>query len=184
MRLLSLILGVAVAVGATGIANATTYDFTIDSANYDVAGQITTNGSLITSISGNITGLLNAPIGGLDGQYNIYYTSDNQITFAPPPYVTNAGALFDAGGYFFNVYSVANGPTFDYYLSSTQFGADYFTNPLFNPGDLILNGSVTAVPSPTPLPSTWMMMIAGLLVFFIVGFRRSEPGSPRCVGAA
>jgi hypothetical protein len=174
MRLLSLILGVVVAVGATVSADAATYNFTLDSTNYDVTGQITTSGNLITSISGNVTGLLNAPIGGLDGQYNIYYTSDNQITFASP-YITNAGALFDAGGYFFNVYSVANGPTFDYYLSSTQFGADYFTNPLFNPGDMILNGSVTAVPSPTPLPSTWIMMIAGFLVFSIVGFRRREP---------
>jgi hypothetical protein len=177
-------LGVAVAVGAIGSANATTYSFTLDSANYGVVGQITTSGDQITSISGNVSGLVNAPIGGLDGQFNLYYTSDNLFTLAPPPFVSNAGALFDAGGYFFNVYSVVNGSGFNYYLSSIQIGADqltnYLTNPLYNPGDLILNGSV----SPTPLPSTWTMMIAGVLVLLFVGSRRRDRGGVRVPPAA
>jgi CheY-like chemotaxis protein len=72
-------------------------------------------------------------ITGLGDQPNIFYTSDN--VFNPSaPYVSNDGVLFSAGGFFFNVYSVANGPTFQYYISTNQFGNDYFTNPLFKPG--------------------------------------------------
>jgi len=38
-----------------------------------------------------------------------------------------------------------------------QFGGDYFNDPLFNPGSLILNATITAVPE----LSTWIMMIVG-----------------------
>jgi len=159
MRLKSVLLGIAVAVVTSWNAEAALYNFALDSANYDVTGQITTTGNLITSIVGNVTGLLNAPIGGIDGQFNVYFTSDNTISFGAAPYVTGSGVLFDAGGYFFNVYSVANGQSYDYYLATNQFGADYFNSPLFNPGSLILSGSISAVPE----PSTWIMMIVGFL---------------------
>jgi hypothetical protein len=167
MKLLSLLIGFAVAFVASGSADAAVYNFTIDSVDYDVAGQITTTGDLVTSITGNVTGLLVAPISGIEGQPNIHYTSDNIInSFAP--IVSNSGVLFSAGGFFFNIYSVENGPTFDYFISTNQFGADYFTNPLFNPGSLILSGTIAAVPE----LSTWMMMIVGFSGLYIAGFRR------------
>jgi hypothetical protein len=171
MRLLSLLVGAFFAIGATASAEAAVYNFTIDAVDYDVSGRITTTGNLITSMSGQITGLLNAPITGLAGQPNIYYTSDNQVTLLPP-YVTNAGALFEAGTFFFNIYSVANGPGYNYYLSTNQFGADYYTNPLFNPGNLILGGTITAVPE----LSTWIMMIVGFLGVGVIGLRRRTQG--------
>ena len=168
MRLLNFLAGIVALIGATCSAQASVYNFTIDSVDYDVVGQITTNGNLVTSISGQVTGLLNASITGLGDQPNIFYTSDN--VFNPSaPYVSNDGVLFGAGGFFFNVYSVANGPTFQYYISTNQFGNDYFTNPLFNPGSLIVGGTIAAVPE----LSTWIMMIVGFAGISLVGPARA-----------
>ena len=50
---------------------------------------------------------------------------------------------------FFNIYSVANGPNYQYYIAMNEFGGDYFNNPLFNPGSLILNATITALRSRT-----------------------------------
>ena len=169
MRVLNFVAGIVALIGATCSAQASVYNFTFDSANYDLVGQITTNGNVITSISGQVTGLLDAPITGLQGQPNFYFTSDNQ--FDPPvvPFVSNEGILFDAGGYFFNIYSVANGPTYEYYISTNQFGGDYYNDPLFNPGTLILNATITAVPE----LSTWIMMIVGFAGISVVGSARA-----------
>lgn len=166
MKLISLTV-VALAVGLSASADAAIYDFTIHSDNYDVVGQVTTSGNVVTSLVGQITGLLTAPIDGLDGQPNFYYTSDNLLNpFAP--FVSNEGILFNAGGFFFNVYSVANGPAYDYYISSTQFGGDYYSDPVFNPGSLILDGSIAAVPE----LSTWAMMILGFAGLGFMAYRR------------
>ena len=169
MRLLNVLAGIVALVGATCNAHASVYNFTFDGADYDVVGQITTSGNLITSISGQVTGLLNAPIAGLQGQPNIYFTSDNQIDFSGNPYVSNEGILFDAGGFFFNVYSVATGPTYQYYIATNQFGADYSKDPLFNPGSLIQNITIAAVPE----LSTWIMMIVGFAGISLVGSARA-----------
>ena len=158
MRLLNFVAGIAALIGATCSAQASVYNFTIDSIDYDVVGQITTSGDQITSISGQVTGLSwDAAITGLGNQPNDLYTSDNLFNLSGGPYVSNAGVLFSAGGFFFNVYSVANGPTNEYYISTNQFGADFFKDPLFNPGSLILSGTIAAVPE----PSTWVMMLLG-----------------------
>ena len=168
MRLLNFLAGIAALIGATCSAQASVYNFTIDSVDYDVVGQITTSGNLITSISGQMTGLLSASITGLGDQPNIFYTSDN--VFNPSaPYVSNEGVLFSAGGFFFNVYSVANGSTFQYYISTNQFGNDYFTDPLYNPGSLIVGGTIAAVPE----LSTWIMMIVGFGGISLVGSARA-----------
>jgi len=50
-----------------------------------------------------------------------------------------------------------------------QFGGDYFNDPLFNPGSLILNATITAVPE----LSTWIMMIVGFAGTSIVGSARA-----------
>jgi hypothetical protein len=169
MRLLNILAGIAALIGATCSAQASVYNFTIDSVDYDLVGQITTSGNLITSISGQVTGLLNAPITGLQGQPNIYFSNDNLINPFSAPFVSNDGILFDAQGFFFNIYSVANGPTYQYYIATNQFGGDYFNNPLFNPGSLILNATITAVPE----LSTWIMMIVGFAGISVVGSARA-----------
>lgn len=184
MKLLSMLAGLALTICATTTSHAavfSVYNFTIDAVDYDVVGQIVTSGNTITSITGEVTGLLNTSITGVAGQPNIYYTSDNQVSLLPPV-VTNNGALFTAGGFFFNIYSVANGSGFDYYLSTNQFGPvdpindpDYGNNPLFNPGSLILGGTISAVPE----LSTWFMMIVGFASVGAIGLRRrrAEPAA-------
>lgn len=181
MRLLSLLLGVAVAIGTSWSAKAALYNFTIDSVDYDVVGQITTSGDQITAITGQVTGLLNAPISGLEGQPNIFFTSDNLLSPTSQPFVSNAGLLFGAGGFFYNIYSIEIGPDFQYYIATNQFGGDYFFDPLYNPGSLILSSSISAIPE----PSTWLMMILGFLAISTFGFakRTSWRGGPRAASS-
>lgn len=169
MKLLNFVAGIVALISATCSAHASVYNFTFDSANYDLVGQITTSGNQITSISGQVTGLLNAPITGLQEQPNFYFSSDNQFNPSGVPFVSNEGILFDAGGYFFNIYSVANGPAYQYYIATNQFGGDYSNDPLFNPGSLILNTTITAVPE----LSTWIMMIVGFAGISLVGSARA-----------
>ena len=176
MKFLSLFACAVVAVSITAKAEAAIYDFTIHSANYDIVGEITTNGNQLTSITGQVSGLLNATIDGLAYQPNLYYTSDNLFSPTglglPGPLVTNEGILFGAGGYFLNIYSVQNGPAYDYYISNSQFVGSYYVDPssapLFSPGDLILGGTITAVPE----LSTWAMMIVGFAGLAVAGRRR------------
>ena len=99
MRLLNFVAGIVALIGATCSAQASVYNFTIDSVDYDLVGQITTSGNLITSISGQVTGLLDAPITGLQGQPNIYFSNDNLIDPFSAPFVSNEGILFDARGF-------------------------------------------------------------------------------------
>lgn len=171
MKILSFFAGAIVALTMTAKVEAAIYDFTIHSANYDIVGEMTTSGILVTSLTGQISGLLNAPITGLSDQPNIYYTSDN--TFSPTgPFVSNEGILFAAGGYFINIYSVLNGSEYDYYISNSQFIGNYYGDPtsapLFAPGDLILSGTITAVPE----LSTWAMLITGFAGLAVIGRRR------------
>jgi hypothetical protein len=169
MKLLNILAGIAALIGATCSAQASVYNFTFESVDYDVTGQITTSGNLITSISGQVTGLLNAPITGLQDQPNIYFSNDNLINPFSAQIVSNDGILFDAGGFFFNFYSVANGPTHQYYIATNQFGGDYYNDPLFNPGSSVLNITIAAVPE----LSTWIMMIVGFAGISLVGSARA-----------
>lgn len=171
MKSISLFAGAIVVVAMTTKVEAAIYDFTIHSANYDIVGEMTTSGTQVTSLTGQISGLLNAPIAALGDQPNIYYTSDNM--FSPSaPFVSNEGILFTAGGYSLNVYSVLNGSQYDYYISNSQFIGNYYGDPtsapLFAPGDLILSGTITAVPE----LSTWAMLITGFVSLAVAGRRR------------
>ncbi|MBC9879623.1 hypothetical protein G8O24_19975 [Bradyrhizobium sp. INPA01-394B] len=163
--------GIALAFASTAPADASIYDFTIHSQNYDIAGEITTSGNQVTSITGQLSGLLNATITGLLNQPNAYFTSDN--LFSPAgPFVSNDGILFGAGGYSINIYSVANGGGYTYYIANSQFLGNYYSDPtsapLFAPGDPILSGTITAVPE----ISTWAMMIVGFAGLAVFGGRR------------
>lgn len=155
----------------TAKVDAAAYDFTIHSAGYDIVGEMTTAGTQVTSLTGQVTGLLNASITGLGNQPNIYYTSDNMFN-PSAPFVSNEGILFSAGGYFLNVYSVLIGSEYQYYLSNSQFLGNYYGDPtsapLFAPGDLILSGTITAVPE---LP-TWIALLTGFAGLAVVGRRR------------
>jgi hypothetical protein len=173
MKLKSLIAAAVLIITASATANATIYDFTLDSSAYDVTGQITTSGSLVTLITGNITGDLTASITGPDTSNPGGFTSDNMFS-TTTPFVSSAGVLFDAGGFVFNVYSAANGPTFDYFISSNQFGTDFNNQPLFNPGSLITGGTIAEA---VPEPSTWAMMILGFAgIGFMTYRRKARPG--------
>lgn len=190
MKFASYIAACALLVASmTTKAEAAIYNFSIHSANYDIVGSITTSGEQLTSITGQMSGALNATIDGLASQPNVYYTSDN--LFSPTglggigPYVSNQGILFGAGGYFINIYSVLNGSTFDYYISNSQFVGNYYVDPtsapLFSPGDLILGGTITAVPE----LSTWVMMIVGFAGVTLAGRRRwiKQSGQARALAA-
>jgi len=160
--------GIALAFASTTPAGAAIYDFTVHSQNYDIVGEITTNGNQVTSITGQLSGLLTATITGLLDQPNVYFTSDN--LFNPTgPYVSNEGILFGAGGYSINIYSVANGGGYTYYIANSQFLGNYYSDPtsapLFAPGDPILSGTITAVPE----ISTWAMMILGFAGLAVLG---------------
>ena len=98
MRLLNLFLkGITALIGATCSAQASVYNFTIDSVDYDLVGQITTSGNLVTSISGQMTGLLNAPITGLQGAtQHLFFKNGNLFILFPASSVSNDGILFDA----------------------------------------------------------------------------------------
>ncbi|WP_027534685.1 PEP-CTERM domain protein [Bradyrhizobium sp. WSM3983] len=169
--------GAVLAFASTTSADAAIYDFTIHSQNYDVAGEITTSGNQITSIVGQFTGLLNATITGLLDQPNVYFTSDNLFN-STSPFVSNQGLLFGAGGYSINIYSVASGGGYDYYIANSQFLGNYYSDPtsspLFAPGDLILGGTITAVPE----ISTWAMLIVGFAGLTVLSRRRfTQQGS-------
>jgi hypothetical protein len=117
-----------------------------------------------------VTGLLNASIGGVQDQPdNFYFTNDNLFDASGVPFVTNAGFLFDAGGFLFNVYSVANGAAYDYYIATNQFGGNYENDPMFNPGTLIEHTTIAAVPE----LSTWIMMILGFAGISLAGSARA-----------
>jgi hypothetical protein len=152
------LLGTLLALAVSVTANASVYNFTVDSSAYDVSGQFSTNGTQITAISGNVSKDLNATIIGVDTSDPGGFSGDN--IFSPSaPYVTNNGILFDAGAYIFNIYSVPVGNGFDYYISSSQFGIDS-NDPLYDPGSLITAGSITAA---IPEASTWVMIVLGFL---------------------
>jgi hypothetical protein len=156
-----------VAIATSAAANATVYNFTVDSGAYDVSGQFSTSGAQIIAISGNVSKDLNAPIIGVDTSDPSGFSGDN--VFNPSaPYVTNNGILFDAGAYIFNIYSVTDGAGFDYYISSSQFGID-INDPLYDPGSLITGGSITAG---IPEASTWFMVVLGFLGLGLISRRR------------
>ncbi len=185
-----LALGAAALALAGSPAKAATYNLDFTGSTFDVIATIVTGASApgggydITSISGydtskygtyNITGLIKAP--GTPPNQGVYYASNGlgwtyNDVFYPSgnPYVANSGPLFaDASGNIMNLYST--GPN-TYYLSVDNPGGS-----LWNPGD---RGTLTAGPggvSQTPLPSTWMMLIAGIVGLGFLAYRGTKGNS-------
>jgi hypothetical protein len=174
--------GIFLVALAASPAKATTYDVNFVGSFFDVFAEITTTGASVggggfdvTSITGyditntasssshiSITGLVtntSQPNPFNNGVYiydNVYYPLGG-------PFVDNAGILFtDASGNILNLYSV--GPE-SYYLSAVSPGGS-----LYNPGDPgILTDSVV-----TPLPSTWTMLIVGIVGLGFFTYRRKS----------
>jgi len=148
-------------------ASAGTYDVNFAGSFFDVFVELQVDpSSNVTLINGTVSGaFLGSPatVSGLEPlNTQPQWIYDNQFNGSGNPYVSNPGILFLAGGFDYNLYSVASGPSFLYYLSTF--------NPngtLYNPGD---PGTlqVTAVPE----PSTWAMMILGFAGVGFMAYRR------------
>ena len=69
---------------------------------------------------------------------------------------------------------MSNGSAFNYYIASNQFGADFFSNPLYNPGSLIIEATATAV---TPLPSSLFLLASALGTIVLRGWYKNRKGT-------
>jgi hypothetical protein len=185
-----LVLGAAGFIGALSSQAARAdflYDFSFDTANFDVTGQLTTNAAnAVTGITGtvtsptslsnvgSITGLLTAP--GTPPNQGLYTSpvtgnawNYNDVLFptGPGPLVDNNGILFAFGtNNVGNIYTVGN----TYYFSVDA------PQSLYNPGDLVLSGGITpeGMTAAVPEPSTWAMMVLGFLGIGFLAYRRNE----------
>jgi hypothetical protein len=161
------------------------YGFDFTTANYDVNGTLTTDAlNDVLSISGNVssTTALTAGTGGpITGLINGSGTPPAQGTYtAPsgnawnyndvlypsgPALVDNNGLLFSFGASDVgNIYTV--GSTYYFSVDTPQ--------SLYNPGDLVIAGGITAA---VPEPSTWAMMILGFCGVGFMAYRRKQSGA-------
>lgn len=183
-----LAVGTLALVLASTSAKANTYDVDFTGSVFDVNATITTGAAApgggydIISITGtdtsslfgtqNITGLVTA--NGTPPSQGTYYASNglgwnyNDVFYPSAPYVDNNGLLFtDADGNYLNLYSVGT----SYYLSVDNPGGS-----LWDPGDLGTL-SVSDPPSVAPLPSTWTMLLAGLVGLGFFAYRGTKKSS-------
>jgi PEP-CTERM motif len=163
----------AVIVATGQAANATVYDFTFDSPSESITGQLTvdTSDDEVTNITGTLSGAVNDTINGfitspsfpnpvsLPGDAFVY---DNVFYPGQGSLVDQFGVVFttvgNPGGYW-NLWSGAFG---DYSLDESNFAGDY---PIALSGGTL---NLTAVPE----PSTWVMMLVGLVGVGSVAYRR------------
>jgi hypothetical protein len=139
-----------------------------------ITGTVTSTGSGTQTITGLIPTSPSTAIGSYfvfyapsgNGWYynNVFYPSGS-------PYLDYYGVLFTTGG------SVTN------YLNLYTIGLSYYLsvdNPqaLWDPGD----PAVTTAVTPTPLPSTWVMLLGALVGLAFFAYRRK--GHPSCVAVA
>jgi hypothetical protein len=154
---------------AAAPASASTYDWTL-TGTFSGSGTLTTNdaaimnagstGETITSITGtfngsNITGIVP------NGNDNIFYPSN----FGSDGFGPLKGAL-DALGLFF----VVNGADINIFFAGSA-GYDVEGTSIFASGEKF---AVSPAVAATPLPSTWIMMAAGLVGLFFFAFRRGK----------
>jgi len=158
-----------------GPSQAATFNYDFASGSYNVIGQIrvsnTPDGIFLGAVQGSdilaITGVVSGPGGGpITGlllnpnqpnpnvAYGFLY--DN-VRFGPPQYLDTNGVLFTTPGIVWNLWG--NGPT------------DY---ELYAYGVTDSHGTLTDSPAPTPLPSTWTMLLIGLVGLGFVAHRQSR----------
>lgn len=168
----------------TAKATVVPFDFETTSGPnpYSVIGSLTIantlnvlNGFDILAITGNVFGLGGAAITGLVSNPNQPQPTNNgqyiydNVGFPGMPHLDNAGVLFTAGSYTYNIYTVASNDSFTYYLSSTN------PNGIFDPGQpgtLFADDNVSAVPE----LSTWAMMLLGFAGLGFLAHRKKRLG--------
>ena len=171
------ILAAAAFAAAPASASTNLYNYTATD-DFGVINLILTADSAINGFGGHdlldASGFFNgiavlgvvAPFGAANNDgYAIY---DN-VLYTDDPYYDNAGWLFAlANGDKLNLYSVAPPLELDPSYAYVESGA------LGNPGALLSDSLLTAIPSAVPEPATWAMFLMG---FGVVGFgMRSSRG--------
>jgi hypothetical protein len=149
-------------------AEAHVYSLDFTGSPNDVIAQITTSdtqsvpgGYDILKITGTVTGTNGGSISGLisnPNQPNVSFFSapggawsyDNVFFTPGTPHLDNAGVLFEAAGFVYNLYTTS--PT-SYFLSSNN-PLGHYTD--FNPGP-----SGPVVITSVPEPSVWAMLLLG-----------------------
>jgi len=142
-------------------ARTVAFSFETDNGVFAVSGELTLSDTLnslggydVTAISGTVAG----PKGGtIDGLAKGAKGSYDDTLFPAGPVFDSAGLLFDAGRYKYEIFSVFNGLSWVYELSST--------NPK---GRGPAAGTLLAG---VPEPSTWLMLGVGFAGLFMVGRR-------------
>ena len=169
-------------------ANAAVYDFNFVSSSFTGSGHFFTDANnYVTGIDGIINGFgaASADGGSINGllfeagvnppAQGTYYAPSgngwyyNNVIYPNGQLVDNNGVLFSFGttpSNVGNLYS-ANGL---YYFSVDR------PQGLYNPGDQITQGGITAA---VPEPSTWAMMILGFAGVGFMAYRRRNHGAFR-----
>jgi hypothetical protein len=166
-------------------AHATTYkfDFSTTDSVFAVTGAITTANTLdavggydVLSFSGTITGPGGGTIALVPNPSQPFPKSigtflyDNVFFSGAAPNVDNAGILFHAAGYDYNLYST--GPA-TYYLSSN--------NPagVYDPGEAVrFGGDLGRIATGAPEPSTWALMLLGFAGLCLAARRKARRSDP------
>ena len=163
-------------------ANAATYDFSFSGSDYSGSGMFTTSGSSSPFTVTGVTGTASSPffnsgitstITGVSG----YYSADN-LLFIPPTSGPSGSYYVDYYGISF---STADGDLFNLAYVPSEPGLEIWdgvivasvNNPNGSYGDSPINLTVTA----TPLPSTWTMLIGGLVGLGFLACRGSKKSS-------
>lgn len=165
-------------------ANAATYsfDFSTTDSVFTVAGSITTADTLdaaggydILSLSGTISGPGGGAIALVSNpsqpfpDFGSTFIYDNVYFPGAGPNLDNAGILFAAGAYQYNLFAL--GPT-AYYLSSD--------NPagVLDLGQPVTFGDQAVVALSAPEPSTWALMLLGFAGLCLAAGRRARRSAP------
>jgi hypothetical protein len=182
----------AVSIVGTQItpASAMVYDFNFTTANFSGSGQfITDSNNYLAGITGNITatGIATGDGGSINGllfQSGVNppakgtYTapsSGNAWNYDNVIFPSNPGQLVDNSGVLFS-FGTSPSNVGNFYTAN---GLYYFSvdrpQTLYNPGDQILIGGITAA---VPEPSTWAMMILGFAGLGFMAYRRKGNSLP------
>jgi hypothetical protein len=150
MKLVTLGLAAALAIGTVSAASAGTYDFIYTGAGVSGSGAIVTTGTTVDSVTGSV---FDSAVG--TGPFSItglssYAGSDNTFS-GTSPYLTFGGLSFTTGtGGDFNLAALTQG-------GSTYTVDSSVTDPGGSP-ETPISLSISAVPE----PSVWIMMLGGI----------------------